>query len=563
MGIDLKNVLVIANSGSLQNVYVEQVDGQAVIKRTGLFRRHCLNDEQKVREVIAHSICRLRSLISTEGGEYNDLFLAAQRYNQVVLKQGLGLPQVKINEFPELAPLFLRSMDPRKIVEDQALQIIERNGRYYYDDEDSRISHSIEAMRIFFSTQIERILSVGDRIFSGIFPFLKKYHYLYGNDSIYQHHRPLSANPTQPTSYWIGHATCLMHFPFKSSDNQRLAVNILTDPIEGDLNPLLYPRMTHPARTIEECPPVHVLLISHNHRDHFDLNAIKKLLPQQPVVIVPKGDKETLRAMGFRDVREVSWWDEIPIHIEQGSKKLDFTITAAPSHHWSGRGFFDANRSAFVGYVIRGPGITGDVYFAGDTARLSAPLINEMRNRFDIRTIFQPGGPDEKRRDMKSSHQCSADGLVVFCQLLLQKLVKKARPATLEDLINQAKELKLIYMHNKTFKLGCLHFDDTDRSIERVFRVLEQNQDAAGDLKPYERDVYEQLLICWRQISQDLQFPFSINDFAQLLRKITVIPQIGERTIINVNPVLSSKKWCILFASTPEIFDMINPYRNP
>jgi L-ascorbate metabolism protein UlaG (beta-lactamase superfamily) len=530
----------VAKIGSLRRIHVGQgSDGSPTLKRNGLFHRNI--DRKDVLPLIGRSVTALNATdaksFRTVAG-YTEEFFTVQRYNQVA--SNLSLPKVKIQGFPELDPVVLGSQPPHSVCTNRALQVVEREGRFYYDEQDSQISHPGEASRIFCSTQIERFLS----LFAKILSCCKKYCYFRNEgEPVYRNDNPLPADPAQPSSYWIGHATCLIHIPFQRN-GQSCPINILTDPVEGDIAPIIYPRMTRPARPIEECPPVHVLLISHNHRDHFKPETIKKLLPQQPIIIVSRGDGKELRAMGFTNVREVNWWEQVQIQTPAG---FDFTITATPSHHWSNQGIFDVNRSAFVGYVIHGPGIS-DVYFAGDTARLSNPLIDEMYRLFDICTIFQPGGPDDERRDMQSTHQCSADGLVVFCQLVLKKYIshqQKPNPSFSGEMLfippreGFERQLKLIYMHNKTYKLGCLHFDDTERSIDRVLNALENKEIPPEgeeiswegfDLKPYEIDVCRELVTFLGELSTKYNYPFSKEWLVNLLRKVTVDPQIGQRT---------------------------------
>lgn len=86
------------------------------------------------------------------------------------------------------------------------------------------------------------------------------------------------------TIHNLGHATQLI---------QTSGMNILTDPVFGNLAPIVYPAMTKSlARdvTANELPRIDVILISHNHRDHVDVDSLKKLLKDQPTLLVPVGD---------------------------------------------------------------------------------------------------------------------------------------------------------------------------------------------------------------------------------------------------------------------------------
>jgi len=72
----------------------------------------------------------------------------------------------------------------------------------------------------------------------------------------------LRANGTRPTVTWIGHATLLVQLD---------GVNILTDPTWSDhAGPLGFGprRLVPPGLAFEDLPPVHVVLVSHDHYDH-------------------------------------------------------------------------------------------------------------------------------------------------------------------------------------------------------------------------------------------------------------------------------------------------------
>ncbi|HEY4831607.1 MAG TPA: hypothetical protein VIH61_03505, partial [Waddliaceae bacterium] len=212
---------------------------------------------------------------------YTELFLAAQRYNQVVntYLQGISLLDRKISLFdwlppctqltlPEAAPIkatavMQTSLD--NIPPEQQPHVVEKDGflgghkLYHYNEAGTHISHEMEAIRIFSSTQFERLMSLAGKVIeavAGVFgkevTFFKKYHYFKNDEDkkgeVYAQDAPLSAD-RQGSSYWVGHATCVLNVPIPSQDGSSINVNIITDPVEGDLNKLLYPRMTEPARS--------------------------------------------------------------------------------------------------------------------------------------------------------------------------------------------------------------------------------------------------------------------------------------------------------------------------
>jgi L-ascorbate metabolism protein UlaG (beta-lactamase superfamily) len=74
---------------------------------------------------------------------------------------------------------------------------------------------------------------------------------------------------------------------------------------------------------------------------------------------------------GIGPVREVDWWQAAELAPE-------FTLTAVPSQHFSGRGLFDRDATLWVGFVLKGP--AGVSYFAGDTG--AGPHFAEIKARF-------------------------------------------------------------------------------------------------------------------------------------------------------------------------------------
>lgn len=473
---------------------------------------------------------------------YTDLFLAVQKYNQTASGgKGLFTDIVRHRTLRQLDPIKIGQVAQAQlqdIPDDQKPHVHQegwfwKHNVYHYNEEDTSVHHGLEAVRIFLSTQSERILSTLGRAIEFFRPMtarFRKYHYFRGNEDVYCNDSPL-ANVDTATSYWIGHATCLMNIPLTSSSGRKMAVQLITDPVEGDLHPLLYPRMTKPARLIEECPAVHVFLLSHNHLDHYDASTIQKLLAQQPVMIVPEGDGYKLKRMGFENVYENNWWRSTTINFEREGERAQLKITAVPSRHWSGQGICDAHHCAFVGYVIHG--INGDIYFAGDTARLSNAHIQTLKERFNIRAMFQPGGPDEVRQDMQSTHQASVDGLWMHMKLMVRRLYERgASSLSRQQFIEQAKQLKTLFMHTKTFKLGNLHFDDTDQSVQSVLDALRAHPQQLplilASMKEYERQVYHELC----KLGQELSFSGQAlmpTDIYYLLKESIKVPKIGHR----------------------------------
>lgn len=183
----------------------------------------------------------------------------------------------------------------------------------------------------------------------------------------------LRANGTQPTITWIGHATLLVQLD---------GVNILTDPIWTDhAGPLGFGprRLVQPGLRFEELPPIHAVVISHDHYDHLDLRTIQQLArTHTPTFFVPLGLREWFADRGVHAVVELDWWQS---HVYRG-----LTFVATPAQHGSGRGLADQNLRLWTSWAVLGR--ERRFFFAGDTG-YSASLaeIGRRLGPFDVAAI--------------------------------------------------------------------------------------------------------------------------------------------------------------------------------
>jgi len=194
---------------------------------------------------------------------------------------------------------------------------------------------------------------------------------------------------------WIGHATTLVEM-----EN----VKILTDPIFSDrCSPSQLfgtKRYRPPPCSIEELPKIDIVVISHNHYDHLDLNSVQGLnsrFGKGITWLVPKGVKQWMRSCGVENVYELSWWEE-----HEYSK--DLRIISTPCQHWCKRTLFDDNQALWCSWSI--VGATKRFFFAGDTGYpLQYPVfekIGEKYGPFHLSAI--PIGAYDPRWMMQEQH---------------------------------------------------------------------------------------------------------------------------------------------------------------
>ena len=162
---------------------------------------------------------------------------------------------------------------------------------------------------------------------------------------------------------WIGHATFLI----KLGD-----ITIITDPLfSKNTGPLIFgpKRYVDPAIDISEVPKTDIFLLTHNHYDHLDVNAIRKFPHKEAKVITPlKLSKYFTR---YKDVNELDWYQQIKIN-------EDLQITLLPAVHWSKRSLFDTNKTLWGNYLIEYK--NKKILFACDTG--VGKVYKELGNKY-------------------------------------------------------------------------------------------------------------------------------------------------------------------------------------
>jgi L-ascorbate metabolism protein UlaG (beta-lactamase superfamily) len=209
----------------------------------------------------------------------------------------------------------------------------------------------------------------------------------------------LRANAHDATVTWIGHSTLLVQLD---------GVNLLTDPQWSErASPVSFggpKRVTPPGLAFEDLPPIHLVLISHDHYDHLDVATVKRLAARHhPHFIVPLRLKPWLAELGITDVEELDWWESRAVR--------GLTVTCVPALHFSGRGLRDRNHRLWSGWTVAGR--EKRLFFAGDTAYYD--VFREIGARlgpFDLTAV--PIGAYVPPVIMHASHTTPEEALQVF-----------------------------------------------------------------------------------------------------------------------------------------------------
>src|SRR5215831_18194559 len=141
---------------------------------------------------------------------------------------------------------------------------------------------------------------------------------------------PLKWSDARVTTAWIGHATVLINF---------FGIKILTDPVLFPRIGIRLPgftigpkRLVAPALEFHELPKIDLILLSHAHFDHFDLQTLR-CFDENTAVVTARATSDLLRRTRFRDITELDWRQSKTVTTAAG----DIAVTAFPVKHWGAR----------------------------------------------------------------------------------------------------------------------------------------------------------------------------------------------------------------------------------
>ena len=130
------------------------------------------------------------------------------------------------------------------------------------------------------------------------------------------------------------------------------------------------------AALLADWPQPDVVLLSHNHDDHFEEHTQRALAQTPAHFIVPLGLGAYLKPLGVADITELGWWQ----HAQRG----DLRITLVPPFQTSGRSLSDGARSFWGGFLLQHGGET--IYYSA--IRPTARTLPKSADAF--RTLASP-----------------------------------------------------------------------------------------------------------------------------------------------------------------------------
>lgn len=269
--------------------------------------------------------------------------------------------------------------------------------------------------------------------------------YLTGSDDRPAWPEHVAVTPSRPTARvdggrmvttWIGHATVLV---------QTAGLNIITDPVWSEhagpfgIGP---ERVAAPGVRFEDLPKIDLVLLSHDHYDHFDIVTLKRLWARDhPLIVTSLGNNALLRAAGIPSQAR-DWGGRVTVR-----PGIDAIVTR--NHHWDSRWFTDRNRALWSSFVVTLPG--GNLFFAGDTGAGDLQWPAEAARFGPIRLALIPIGAFrfEPGQMAAGSHIGPIDAVRVFERL---------------------GAARAIGIHWGTFRLSYEAYDTPPRMLAAVMR---------------------------------------------------------------------------------------------
>lgn len=177
---------------------------------------------------------------------------------------------------------------------------------------------------------------------------------------------------------WLGHSTLLLELEGK---------RILTDPVwYSRVSPFTRigpKRFFEVPLSLQDVPPLDLILLSHDHYDHLDREAMLFLAGRNVPIITMLGVGKRLEKWGVKKslITEMDWWDQAPV--------AGLMITACPAQHFSGRWLNDRFSTLWGAFAIRAE--KHNIFYGADSGYFSGfAEIGRKLGPFDL-TMLEIG----------------------------------------------------------------------------------------------------------------------------------------------------------------------------
>jgi len=204
----------------------------------------------------------------------------------------------------------------------------------------------------------------------------------------------------------LGHASFLY---------QVAGLNMLIDPVFSErASPFSFfgpKRVNAPGVAFADLPKIDVVLVTHNHYDHLDVETLALVHARDnPRMIMPLGNDVIVKARDGSIRAEAHDWG---VRLDLSDK---IAATLVPSYHWSARGAFDRRMALWCSFVIETP--AGKLFHIGDTGYHDGSLYERLgREHGPFRLAALPIGAYEPRWFMSDNHMNPEEAVKVMRSL--------------------------------------------------------------------------------------------------------------------------------------------------
>lgn len=201
---------------------------------------------------------------------------------------------------------------------------------------------------------------------------------------------------------YLGHATTWIRMA---------GCNILTDPVFGDIRPIIHRNTSFPIAP-DKLPAFDAVLITHSHYDHLDKQSIRRL-GTEPVYITPLGYRDWLEeVVPGAKVIELDWFDSTAYR--------GVVFRLLPSQHWTRRNLIDVNRRLWGSWSVEAG--SRRVFYCGDSGYFSG--FREFGRKYGpYDAAILPIALYEPRWFMKPMHMDTREAIRAFQELRARILV--------------------------------------------------------------------------------------------------------------------------------------------
>ncbi len=151
-----------------------------------------------------------------------------------------------------------------------------------------------------------------------------------------------SLNFDAPTVVWFGHSSYLIRYR---------GTTILVDPVmNGHASPfpfLVKSFAGSDVYSVQDMPPIDMMILTHDHYDHLDYSTIRQLAPRTKMFYTSLGVGAHLEYWGVSPaaIKEFDWWEELRL-------ADNMSLTAAPARHFSGR-TLKRNQTLWSSFILK------------------------------------------------------------------------------------------------------------------------------------------------------------------------------------------------------------------